>query len=262
MVDSSQIKIFNDKFIENVGKNSKDFNQRLIEYILSNLEDKKLPKGEFLSTLESEIKKLIDKSGYIQSANEFLGNATTIKTEMAKSYGGKEIKTLFEKSERFKFFTEYAENQITKDGLKNEVIKKIADKIRVASFSDYDIDSIKTLVKSTSDILPRYVNQVSIDTLSQIHGTLQNEIKEKYNPKKGRWIGSEIATTRPFCKHLLDLKNPISYNDLQLALDKYCPNGKPKEDIGNGMIEGTTIDNFSINRGGYNCGHLWIWILD
>lgn len=260
MVDANQLKLFNDKFVENVDKNSKDFNRRLIEYVLSNLENKKLPKGDFLATLELEIQKLINQSGYIQSAVSFLGHANTIKDEMAKHYGGG-VKSLFDKSERFKFFTEYAENQITKDGLKNEVIKKIADKIRVASFSDYDIDSIKTLVKSTENILPRYVNQVSIDTLSQIHGTLQQEIKVKYNPKKGRWIGSEIETTRPFCKHMLSLKNPISYDDLKFALDKFCPDGKPKPLIGNGMIEGTTIDNFSINRGGYNCGHLWIWIL-
>ena len=34
MVDAIQLKLFNDKFIENVDKNSKDFNQRLIEYVL------------------------------------------------------------------------------------------------------------------------------------------------------------------------------------------------------------------------------------
>jgi len=261
MVDAIQLKLFNDKFIENVDKNSKDFNQRLIEYVLSNLEDKKLPKGAFLANLENEIQKILNKSGYIQSANDFIGNAQTIKTEMAKTYGAN-VKSLFDKSERFKFFSEYAENQITKDGLKNAVIKKIADKIRVASFSDYDIDSIKALVKGTGDVLPRYVNQVSVDTLSQIHGALQSEIQIKYKPSKGRWIGSEIETTRPFCKHMKTLTNPISRETLQGVLNKYIPDGKPKPLIGSGMIEGTNIDNFAINRGGYNCGHLWVWIID
>ena len=172
------------------------------------------------------------------------------------------VKSLFDKSDRFKFFSEYAENQITKDGLKNEVIKKIANKIRVASFSDYDIDSIKALVRGTSDVLPRYVNQVSVDTLSQIHGALQSEIQIKYKPTKGRWIGSEIETTRPFCKHMKTLTNPISRETLQGVLNKYIPDGKPKQLIGSGMIEGTNIDNFAINRGGYNCGHLWVWIID
>jgi len=132
----------------------------------------------------------------------------------------------------------------------------------VASFSDYDIDSIKALVKGTGDVLPRYVNQVSLDTLSQIHGALQSEIQIKYKPTKGRWIGSEIETTRPFCKHMKTLTNPISRETLQGVLNKYIPDGKPKQLIGSGMIEGTNIDNFAINRGGYNCGHLWVWIID
>ena len=96
MFDAFQLKLFNDKFIENVDKNSKDFNQRLIEYVLSNLEDKKLPKGAFLANLENEIQKILNKSGYIQSANDFIGNAQTIKTEKAKTYGTN-VKSLFDK---------------------------------------------------------------------------------------------------------------------------------------------------------------------
>ena len=95
MVDAIQLKLFNDKFIENVDKNSKDFNQRLIEYVLSNLEDKKLPKGAFLANLENEIQKILNKSGYIQSANDFLGNANVIKKKKKKTYCAN-VKSLFD----------------------------------------------------------------------------------------------------------------------------------------------------------------------
>jgi len=86
--------------------------------------------------------------------------------------------------------------------------------------------------------------------------------KLKFKPKKGRYVGSLIETSRPICSHLIKMGNPISREQLTKVLDKYCPKGKPDLVLGRGMIEGTNIDNFSINKGGYQCRHIWIWIIE
>ena len=93
---------------------------------------------------------------------------------------------------------------------------------------------------------------------------LQQEIKNKLNPTKGRWIGKTIATTRPICRHLTKQQERlgfVSVDYLKATLKVYVPNGVPDADLGKGIIEGTTMDNFEKNRGGYNCRHKWIWIL-
>jgi hypothetical protein len=66
-------------FIIKIGKSNKDFNQKLYEYILENLDNGKIPKGDFLATLEKEIRQILSNSGYVQLINQFLGNGDLIK---------------------------------------------------------------------------------------------------------------------------------------------------------------------------------------
>ena len=250
-----------DDFIIKIGKSNKDFNRKLYEFILENLDKGKIPKGDFLATLESEIRKIIIGSGYIGLINQFLGNGENIKKDLSKFYGESKIKSLFDKSERYNFFVNLNKDNLSGVSFNENVVKKIANKIRVGAFTDVGLTAIKEIVNNTENILPRYVNQVSYDTLGQITGSLQADIFEKFKPKKGRYVGSLIETSRPICSHLIKMGNPISREQLTKVLDKYCPKGIPDLTLGRGMIEGTNIDNFSINKGGYQCRHLWIWII-
>jgi hypothetical protein len=249
-------------FIIKIGKSNKDFNQKLYEYILENLDNGKIPKGDFLATLEKEIRQILSNSGYVQLINQFLGNGDLIKKDLVKLYGESKVKSIFDKSERYKFFLNLNEDNLKGTGVNENVVKNIANKIRVGAFTDVGLTAIKEIVKNTSKVLPRYVNQVSYDTLGQITGSLQADIFEKFKPTKGRYVGSLIETSRPICSHLIKMGNPISREQLTKVLDKYCPKGKPDLVLGRGMIEGTNIDNFSINKGGYQCRHIWIWIIE
>ena len=63
--------------------------------------------------------------------------------------------------------------------------------------------------------------------------------------KKGKLIES-----RPQCKRWTGMQK-IAIEDLDKEIEWAYSNGK-------GMIPSTTIDNFYINRGGYNCRHMVI----
>ena len=259
---SDEIIAKHEKFVKKVTENNKDFIKRLTDYVISKMDKGTLQSGKYLAELEIEIRKLLKDSGYIQALEDFLKFGDEIKSQTLSVYNNPELKSVFAKSERVAFYESIANDSLRGGGLNESVVKRIANQIRQGAFNNVNLDSVRAIVQGFENILPKYVSQVSYDTHSQLHGALQSEIKEKYNTKKGRYVGSLIESSRPFCNHLIGLKNPITETQLKIALNKYCPDGEPKEGIGNGMIKGTTIDNFSVNRGGYQCRHLWVWILD
>ena len=108
--------------------------------------------------------------------------------------------------------------------------------------------------------LTRYVRQVATDALFQYDGALNEDIKKEFGFTKFRYLGSLVEDSRPFCEHMKSLGGVIDIEQLKIALDDFCPNGEPKKGKGDGMIKGTTVANFSINRGGYNCGHRVRWV--
>ena len=117
--------------------------------------------------------------------------------------------------------------------------------------------------------LEQWAGQVAMDALSQHDGIQQQAIKEEFDMKYSRYIGTIKKTTRPICYHLLTTKDDPVYTDdeLKKVLGEYIPGGIPSESTttstadgkqqkkGNGLIPGTDINNFIIRKGGYRCRH-------
>lgn len=119
--------------------------------------------------------------------------------------------------------------------------------------------------------LSRWAGQISRDALMQSDGVMQDQAREEFDMKYVRYIGGIRQGTRPFCYHLLTRKEEavFSMEEVATALDEFCPAGVPStagytytpvtkkvtREKGGGMIPGTTIQNFFIYRGGYNCRH-------
>jgi hypothetical protein len=72
------------------------------------------------------------------------------------------------------------------------------------------------------------------------------------------YVGSNLETTRDFCDHLTEKKyiHESELPDIVAGkIDGYqCPLN-PKTKLWAGAIAGTTVDNFIVYRGGWNCGH-------
>jgi len=101
--------------------------------------------------------------------------------------------------------------------------------------------------------LERYVSQVSMDSISQYEGAMQQKIAEVYELNAVMYVGSVIKDSRAQCKKWVSM-GTIRNEDLKKEIDWAYKNGS-------GMISGTTPETFCIYRGGYNCRHSAIPVL-
>lgn len=104
----------------------------------------------------------------------------------------------------------------------------------------------------------RYATQMARDSLYQFNGTLNSYIAKEYEldaylyvgsikpGKKGK-KGGKTNDSRPQCVRWVKM-GEILVSELQKEINWAYANGR-------GMIPGTTVDNFVIYRGGYNCRH-------
>lgn len=158
----------------------------------------------------------------------------------------------------------------------NELVDPIADVIRTDIITGISFksatESILNAIQKKDLGLEQWAGQIAQDALKQSDGIINEEIKREFNMKYSRYVGTIKDTTRPICYHLLTEKGDPVYSDdeIQDVLAEYIPNGIPSSSVttktpdgkpekkGNGMIPGTTVENFSVRRGGYNCRHDFI----
>ena len=94
-------------------------------------------------------------------------------------------------------------------------------------------------------ILTRYVKGATADTLNRFDGLVNDEARKRYKLDCFAYVGSVIPATRSHCREWAS-QDILKVSDLE----KQLPTIK-----GNGFIEGTTVDTFAQNRGGYRCRH-------
>jgi hypothetical protein len=168
-------------------------------------------------------------------------------------------------------------------GAAEALIKPIEDVLRLDALRGLTVEQAATELRNLirpedgKGITQARIEQVAQDALMQYDGIIQEEVAKVFNPTKGRYFGSVIETSRPFCDHMKDkfANRIIEVSELKVVLNEYIPNGEPSEDKityetvngvistkkkGSGMIKGTTAENFYIYRGGYRCRHEWKWV--
>ena len=109
---------------------------------------------------------------------------------------------------------------------------------------------LSTYILSNKDELSklqRYVSQVARDGINQYEGAIQNKIAQDYELDKIAYVGSLVRDSRPQCRKWVKM-GTIDANKLKKEINW-------ANNYGQGMIPGTTPENFMIFRGGYNCRH-------
>lgn len=185
------------------------------------------------------------------------------------------MRTLIDKSTSVKFVLDNLKKNLVGTGMETILAERISNTIKPYILSNADF---RTTTEILSKVLPtelmRYTSQITKGIYSVYDGAIQNTLKQKYNPKKGVYIGDLRESSRPFCIHMRDKygNREITIDELQGDLDEYCPKGIPSDKKieikgkqvkkGAGMLEGTTVANFDVNKGGAtnNCHHVWRWI--
>lgn len=104
----------------------------------------------------------------------------------------------------------------------------------------------------------KYAKTYATTAMGQFTGQNNKLMTDAIDTEWFMYVGSDIETTREFCQHLTKkkyihvseipeiLKGHIDGHDCAI----YAKTGLPQ-----GMIEGTTPENFQVNVGGWNCRH-------
>lgn len=114
--------------------------------------------------------------------------------------------------------------------------------------------------------LDRYAKQVTVDALNQYSAQYNNIVASDLGYEWYKYSNTDIDTTRPFCDAMTDqpyfhvseipriLRAEGLYFTNKAGAQEKVPIN-PKTKLPYGMIPGTTVETFFVNRGGYNCGH-------
>ncbi len=109
--------------------------------------------------------------------------------------------------------------------------------------------------------LERYTRQITTDSINQFSGQYLDTVTDDLGLDWFFYTGSLIATSRPFCEACVK-KKYIHRSEFTQVIEGNFPEFDAaggviydKTGLPSGMIEGTNANNFTVYRGGYNCGH-------
>lgn len=233
-----------------------------------------------LAQLDSKIKDAVKNSGYSEYTTNYLKTLDEVENIKSKEYAKDKISIsdAIKDNEYIKEIKKQLIEHLRGSKLNEAVLKPLENIIRQNVLLNNTFENVANILKSKiieKPIINNHVDTIAYDTLHQYNGVINEQVRKKNNLRYFYYIGSEIETTRPFCDHMKDnFKGAISVDELEKVLNEFCPNGTPSETKityetvngvvrtlkkGSGMIEGTTLENFTINRGGHRCNHEVKW---
>ena len=231
---------------------------------------------DYYATLEDKIVNYMRELGYVDKVNAYLSNYDAI-DELAKDFYSRQRLLLENEAIRNPLNEQLRKSTIEAlrgQGVAADFVKPLADILRVQALQGLTITQATEQLKARLEKpeLVRYAGQVTQDAIMQYDGALNENIAKTYGLKEFIYFSSIIETSRPFCTHMKDKygSRPIKQDEIKAVLDEYCPNGVPSDvpityttvnnvektaKKGSGMIEGTTVGNFAILKGGHRCRH-------
>jgi hypothetical protein len=221
-----------------------------------------------VAAIKSRLLNIILSPEYVKSVKELLSTYDTI-TSLQNQYFNT-VSTTFSPPA----FSEELKNQ-AKTALANALTERGIEANVLAGIEDILTKNITTggsyteLAKALEDNITnnetgegkmlRYAKQITTDALNQYSAQYTQLVSSDLGYEWFYYAGSLIETSRPFCLACRDKKYiHISEFPALLAGDfpefaKY--DGVLYKGLPAGMYPDTTVSNFQINRGGYNCGH-------
>ena len=254
----------------------------MFDGIMEQLKDLSVQNGRVLNSVQNlklilavknKLERLILSEGYKDSVKDFIKAYDVLDGSHLQYFA--QFNQKFKPGKTLPFIRDMAVdktlNDLLSQGLQSNVIDKIGAVLTnnittggsYASLTEQLRNAI--LTNDTGEgILEKYTRTITTDAINQYSAQYHDALAQDLNLNWGRFIGSNITTTREFCEWLTK-KEWVHRSELPEILrgnidGHQCKLNKQKLPLG--MIPGTTVDNFKIRRGGYNCGHQLFWVAD
>jgi hypothetical protein len=219
-----------------------------------------------LAIIQSKIEKILGSKIYTSPIKDFLTDFTKIQdktVDLFKSVNDLEIE-ISELTPAKQTIYEQAKDALTKAVAPEyvEPVKKlIAQNVmqgraihqtvaQLEKWNAGDLASGRLANGERTPNLQKYATQVARDTAYSVQRTTNNIFKEKYGLTKFIYNGTLVKDSRPFCKHLVNLNRTIDLKEIPALVQLY-----PQ-----GLMPNTTMENFPIVAGGFNCNHVVMMI--
>ena len=237
--------------------------------LLNNVENLRL-----LLNIKNKLEKVILNTAYKKSVEKFIESFSAVSILQNDYF--KQFNQNFKPKKTLPIIKqltiESTINSLVGQGMSNSVIEPI-QKILLqnittggsyAKFQEVLRNHILTN-DSGEGSLERYTKQITTDSINQYNAQYHETIAQDLQFNWGRYVGSNITTSRQFCL-LLTKKQWVHKSELPQIIKGHIDNENCKLSKSTrlplGMIPGTNTDNFKVLRGGYNCGHQFFWVPD
>jgi hypothetical protein len=249
--------------------------RRMLDEMISLVKDLQIKNGRIVSNManlklvngvKKNLEKLVVSKQYLKDLTDFVKTYDTIST-LSNDYF-KSVSDKFKPSAYYKEVKNSAVNSaidaLTK-GIHAGVISPLRDVLLTAVTSGQiyaDLTpTLKDRITGTPEAdgsLTRYARTHTVTAISQFNGQYIAAINNEMGFKWYRYRGSNLATTREFCEHMVK-KDYIHESEFTTVLSGNIDGHKcsiyGKTGLPYGLMEGTNADNFVANKGGWNCGH-------
>jgi uncharacterized protein YaaR (DUF327 family) len=237
--------------------------------ILTNVENLKL-----IGAFKNKLKRIIVSNEYTAAVKEFIKTFDQLQVLHNNYFAS--FNAEFKPAKTLELIKELsidaALNSLVESGISNRVIDPVSDILRqnittggsYASMNNHIRDFVLGLPGEEGNLM-RHTKQITTDAINQFSAQYHTTIAEDLGLNWGRYVGSNITTTRQFCE-LLTKKDFVHKSELPEVLKGHIDGVKCKLSTSTGlpmgMIPGTNVSNFKILRGGYNCGHQFYFVPD
>lgn len=220
--------------------------------------------------IKKELENIILSKQYLKNIDKFIETWDAVEAANLKYFSA-----INEKYTPPKVFAEIKKQSIiqTVDELKHlsagtalKVRSILSDSIKTGSKFEDMVDDMRTFLTDTKNgdgHLVRYAKQITTDSLNGFNATYNQIATSDLGLVWFKFVGSLIRTSREICVKMIHAKETcmpfIHISQFQSLLDGYvCGKRVPinkKTGLPFGMIEGTTVQNYFVNRNGYGCAH-------
>ena len=260
--------------------------QALLDDLLAMTSELKIANGKISTTTENlktlakikgRINRVILSGEYKQSLQTFMDGYAEIEKlqtkyfqQLTKTYKPPKVLDAIRQSS-----VESTLNYLTEAGIGVNVTDKIAQIINTnitsgAKYSDL-VNQLRVHLlndENGAGALDRYTKQITTDALNQYSASYMSAVADDLGLEWFMYTGAVIDTSRTFCEALVK-KKYIHKSELPAIIKGHFEeftklDGKisEKTKLPQGMVPGTTPENFHVYRGGYQCGHQFVPVDD
>ena len=260
------------KLVELIDTTEADFakwvkkNQRaILDAIVAEFNDAPTEKGrltsgdsmrKFIAGLPTKVRAALKKTGFTKKVTDYVRtfeDMQQLQIDLHKTVNGINAAAAIN-SVRQKMVDLTVSNMVGQ-GMDNIFVTPLQNKL--SEHATVGV-SLKDMVTSMKDFIngnpnnqnttfTNYSLQIGRDAIGQYDGLVNQKIANQFDLNALVYVGSVVEDSRPQCERWLE-KDFILIADLADEIDWAFSNGS-------GMIAGTTPDNFTMFRGGYNCRH-------